>query len=335
MRPNKKVKIDWGLVLQEIDQALKYFDNQGVKPTLRTLFYYLYSKKLISNTRSAYKGLSRVLVKARKDCRYPWDFLEDRSRTSIGFLDDEIYQEDEMELFKEDLEDKLENIDLESLIDNYFDYTEPGFIVGKWSKQSIVVEIWIEKEALATTIRNWIWDKDVPIMINKGYSSWTFIYNNVQSLKDKLDRHDRVHIYYLGDLDYSGMDIQRFLEESLEYFGLDKDIVQLERLALTPEQVEKFKLPPRPEDSETIQKLNRDSRKNNYDLKYIVELDSLLAYVPSEFKNLILDAIDSKWNKSIYDNLKEKQGNLRDESYEFIEKMKKKARETMGVIDED
>jgi len=335
MKSNKKYKINWGLVLKEIDQALNYFDKQGVKPTLRTLFYFLYSKKLIPNTRSAYKGLSKKLVDARKEGRFPWDFLEDRSRVSLGFLDDEIYSPDEMSEFKSNLEDKLDRIDLDRLIDNYFDYTEPNLYVGRWAKQPIIVEIWIEKEALATTIQNWIWKWDIPIRINKGYSSWTFIYNNVLSLKEKLDNHKKVHIFYLGDLDYSGMDIQRFLEESLEYFGLDSDKLILERLALTSEQVEKFELPHRPEDTETLEKLQRDSRKNNYDLKYIVELDALLAYVPSEFKKLVLEAIESKWDETIFTDLENKSSDLMDESMNFIDKMKREAKEIMGVIDED
>jgi len=334
MSHSKKIKIDWGLVLLAIDQALIYFENQGVKPTLRTLFYFLYSKKLIPNTRSAYKGLSRVLVKARKDGRYPWDFLEDKTRVSLGELEDNKSEIDSLDFFKGDMSDKLDNFDLEDLINDYFDYLLPDFSFGKWANQSIVVEIWIEKEALASVIYNWCQNWFIPIRINRGYSSWTFIYNNVQMLKETLLTHDKIHVYYLGDLDYSGMDIQRFLEESLEYFNLDQDSVYLERLALNNKQVEKFNLPPRPEDYETIERLNRDSRKNNYDLKYIVELDSLLAYVPSEFKKFVIDAIKSKWDKKIYKDLKQESDDLRSESIEFLEDIKEKAMDKLrGMLE--
>ena len=227
MSQTKKIKIDWGLVLNEIDTALDYFNNEGVKPTLRTLFYYLFSKKLIPNTRSSYKGLSRVLVKARKDGRYPWDFLEDKTRVSYGEFEDLKHSVTDLEPFNNDMADRLENFNLDDLVDEYFDYQIPEFFVGKWADQPIAIEIWIEKEALASVLSNWCTYWYLPIKINRGYSSWTFIYNNVQELKDNLTRHDKIHIYYLGDLDYSGVDIQRFLEESMEYFGLDNYQVQL------------------------------------------------------------------------------------------------------------
>jgi len=62
-------------------------------------------------------------------------------------------------------------------------------------------------------------------------------------------------VYYAGDLDPSGMDIERFLTDAIRYFELDVKQVRVQRVAVTEEQVDKFQLPSRPEDVETLTKL--------------------------------------------------------------------------------
>jgi len=319
--------VKWDTVLDEIDEALEYFDSQGVKPTLRTLFYYLVSKQMIPNTRSSYKTLSRKLVQARKQGRYEWDFLEDKTRVVLGSLGDSRFRESELDEFKDRVQRKLEDLNIDDLIDRYFDFTVPYFFVDKWADQPTVCEVWIEKEALASTLQSWIGDQEVPIRVNRGYSSWTFIYNNVENLKWTLEKHDRVIIYYCGDLDPSGMDIQRFLKEAIYYFGLEDDRVELRRLAVTPEQVEAYNLPPRPEDAETVAKLQRDPRFKSYSLPYIVELDALIAFAPEQFRNILIESINKIWDKSIYEKLSKKAEELRKKSYEILDDIKKKAKE--------
>jgi len=319
--------VDWKKVLDEIDGALRYFTEQGVKPTLRTLFYYLYSKGLIPNTKSAYKGLSRVLVGARKEGRYQWDFLEDKTRVVMGTLGDSRFSDDVVEKFKEELASKLEELDIDKMIEETFDYLRPWINVRRWAEQPTVCEVWIEKEALASTVQSWLTDLEIPIRVNRGYSSWTFIYNNAEALKWALQKHKRVVIHYLGDLDPSGVDIQRFLQEALDYFNLTDVDVEFNALAVTPTQVEEFHLPPRPEDAETIAKLHRDPRFKTYDRPYIVELDALVAYAPGEFRRIVTEAAGAVWDKSINDDLKAKAEELQEQADELLEDTKEKAKE--------
>jgi len=321
--------VKWSEVLDEIDKALIYFRSEGVKPRLRTLFYYLYSKGLIPGTRSAYKTLSRKLVQARKRGRYRWDFIEDSDRVVIGSLNDNRFDDDILEDFKERLEDRLEELDIDRMLEETFDYLQPTISVGKWAEQPIVPEIWIEKAALASTINSWVRKWRIPIRVNRGYPSWTFIYNNVRSLLSTLLKHDKVLILYLGDLDYSGKDIERFIKEALEYFNLPLEKVEIKKLAVTPEQVEKFNLPPRPEDIETLTKLSKDPRRKTYEneMKYIVELDALVAYAPREFKDLCQRAIKEVWDEEIYNSLRDKAEEMKEEAEEMLEDVKRRARE--------
>lgn len=76
---NKQSRLDWGVV-ERISQELPSFEERGITPTLRTLFYRLASLEVIPNTNQAYKQLSNVTVEARKDGRLKWDCFADEGR---------------------------------------------------------------------------------------------------------------------------------------------------------------------------------------------------------------------------------------------------------------
>lgn len=316
-------------VLAHVDVALKYFTDQEIKPTLRTLFYYLVSNEVIANTQTTYKILSRMLVKARKIGRYPWDFMEDKTRVVLGELQDKETGIDKkrLELFKKKTEKLYADLTLEKMLEETFDYLQPYFTVSTWTKQPLVCEIWIEKEALASTIEAWTKKYGIPIRVNRGYSSWTFIYNNVKQLKDTLSRHKKANIYYLGDLDPSGVDIERFLKASIKFFGLNKEHVKINRLAVTSEQVKKYNLPPRPKDSKTLEKLQRDPRTKNYREKYVAELDALVVFAPKAFRKTIGKAVESNIDRKLTEELKKKARQLNTQAKELLAKIKQKSKQ--------
>lgn len=319
--------VRWAEIVNIVkDECFPYFQGQGVKPTLRTVFYWLVSKGLIPNTKSAYKGLSKALVRARQEGVFPWDFLEDKVRYCIQNFNDRALREDKVKEVEERARAKLNAINLEELINEWFDWLIPSSWTGFWAGQPVVPEIWIEKEALVETIKNWTRSYEVNIRVNRGYSSWTFIYENVKALKSVLERHDKVVILYLGDLDPSGVDIERFLKEALDYFDITER-VKLVRLAVTEDQVERYNLPPRPEDAETVAKLQRDPRYKGYSKKYIVELDALVAYVPEEFKRLITDAVLKHHDRRIYEEERRKTMEIIEECKRVVKEYKEKALE--------
>jgi hypothetical protein len=97
--------------------------------------------------------------------------------------------------------------------------------------------------------------------------------------------------------------MDRHLNEALIQFGL-YGIIEFERIAVTEEQIQEFNLPPTPEDTETLEKLGRDSRTNGFIDKYgklfAVELDALLAIVPNEFRKLVQESVDCYFDFDIY-----------------------------------
>jgi len=139
-----------------------------------------------------------------------------------------------------------------------------------------------------------------------------------------LERHEKTVILYCGDLDPSGVDIEKHANEALKVFGLD-DRVEFKRLAITPEQVEQYGLPPRPRDAETLAKLKRDPRSKRYTYDYVVELDALIAYAPDEFKRLLNDAVEKYHDKEVYRYYRERAQQIAEHSEAIVEEYKQRA----------
>ena len=86
---NSNSKTNWRLVVDNhVIPALDWFEEQGITPTLRTLFYRLVSLEVISNTKNSYKRLSKVLVKERKVGTIEWNAIADEGRLVLCNFDD-------------------------------------------------------------------------------------------------------------------------------------------------------------------------------------------------------------------------------------------------------
>jgi hypothetical protein len=286
-----KDKIDWRLVVDNhIIPALDWFEDQGITPTLRTLFYRLVSVRVIPNTKNSYKRLSKVLVKERKEGIIEWDAIADEGRLVVCNFDD-VY-ESPQEYIKRGI-DYIKNADSE-------------YKVPRWHNQKHYVEIWLEKQALANAFESFLEYRQVRIAVNKGYAGWTFLNENANRLVEIRLKHPdkRIHVLYFGDFDPSGEDMDRHLVEALSYFDLNSYVIDFERIAVTEDQIEEYDLPPIPEDSETLDKLDKDSRKDAFIDKHgqliAVELDALLAIVPDQFKQLVQESVDQYFDEDTY-----------------------------------
>lgn len=284
-KPNGR--IDWDAVVKEVSSALPWFEERGIRPTLRTMFYRLVSLEIIPNTEQVYKSLSSTTVKARKKGKLPWDSFSDEGRLVLGHFQEEY---------------RSPNQYLQLCI-NLLKNASQTYTIPRWYRQPNYVEVWIEKQALADTFSSFLEGRDVKIVVNKGYAGWSFLYENCKRL-NKIDTAGKqIHVLYFGDLDPSGKDMDRHLEEAFINFGLDGK-VDFQRVAVTQEQVEEFNLPPIPNSQETIDKVNRDRRTRGFIEKYgkliVVELDALLAIVPEEFKIQVQESVDQFFVDDIY-----------------------------------
>lgn len=186
--------------------------------TVRGTFYQAVSRGLVRKTETEYKAtVVRLLGEMRRDGELPYGWLADSTRwqrkpqTHTGL---ERMLRQTAQLYRRDL----------------------------WEDQDIYVEVWLEKDALASVIYDVTSEYVVPLMVTRGYPSLSFVHEAAEA----MDWQDKpIFIYYLGDLDPSGVDIPRWVEEQLHEMAPDADIT-FERLAVLPEQVEELNLPTRP-----------------------------------------------------------------------------------------
>jgi hypothetical protein len=135
-----------------------------------------------------------------------------------------------------------------------------------WANSDVYVEIWCEKDALAGVIMEETVPYDVPLMVARGFSSITYLYNAAQNI---AERGKPAYIYHFGDRDPSGKVSERDIEAKLRHFAPDAEI-HFVHVAVTREQVDRWDLPKRP----TKRKGNPHAKGYKGDS---VELDALPA----------------------------------------------------------
>lgn len=252
--------------LETIDQAndiIDEFQGAGITLTLRQLYYQFVGQALIPNTERSYKRLGDVISNARLAGLMDWDAIEDRMRQPVVWA--------EHDSIKDMLEDELRSFRLRRL-DGQHNY----------------VELWVEKDALASVLQPIAADYHVTLMVNRGYSS-SSAKRSADRIRYKMQKYDSAvaFVLYLGDLDPSGEDMVRDIDDRLDLFtrGLGRrGLLTVEKLALTIDQVNQYQPPPNPT------KLT-DSRAAGFIAEYGYESWEVDALPPKVLRQLIEDRL--------------------------------------------
>ncbi len=195
------------------------YQAQGLRLTLRQLYYQLVVINAVPNTDRAYDNLGALVSDARLAGRIDWDAIEDRirmPRTPLEFLDPQHR--------------------LEAAIANYR--------LDRWAGQEYYVELWVEKDALAGVLQPIASAHHITLMVNRGYSSQTAMHDAYERFGDASGEGKGSVLLYLGDHDPSGEDMVRDINDRLNYlFG---GSVRVEKLAITPLQVARYNPPANP-----------------------------------------------------------------------------------------
>jgi hypothetical protein len=204
-------------LVQQISKIAADFNKQGYEITLRQMYYQLVSKNIIPNNDGEYEKVGDIVGKARIAGLLDWDIIVDRIRHIFSFN----HWENPGEIIR------------------YFSHS---YHIDTRIDQPIYVEIWCEKDALASVLEPICERHDVPLFICRGYPSITAKHDAAERLKQQ--EHQNPTVIYLGDHDPSGLDIPRELRESFDMFGCF--FVEIRRIALTMTQIEQYSLPPNP-----------------------------------------------------------------------------------------
>jgi len=196
--------------LDQINSIIEEYQAQGYSLTLRQLYYQLVSRNLIANTQKEYANLGNLLTKGRMMGLVDWDAIEDRGRVP------------RIPYYTNGVSDAL------------FD-TANQYRLDRQANQDVYVEVWSEKDALSGILNQITEYYHVRLMVNKGYSSCTAMYDAAKRFQGKNGL-----ILYLGDHDPSGEDMVRDIKNRLGEFRVN---VEVRKIALTTEQVRNYNPP--------------------------------------------------------------------------------------------
>jgi hypothetical protein len=255
--------------------------------TIRHLFYRLVGLGQIEKTEAAYKSLCQHLSKWRRSGDVAWDSFADNTRWHLGT-------------------DTFNGLD-EALANTVKCYRR-----NLWAQQSAYVEIWGEKDAISGILSREADPFGVRVFTCRGFASLTSLYSAAQTFKEQVERGKKIFIYYFGDHDPSGLDIDRAAAESFrDDFGVE---VKFTRAAITPAQIEEFDLPTRP-----VKK--KDTRAGGW-RGGCVEVDSM---PPTELKRIVCECISSHIDRREWEALQKTEAMERNTLNSFVASCKGKA----------
>jgi hypothetical protein len=186
--------------------------------TVRQVYYQLVTRGVIEKTEQEYKStVCRLLAEMRRDGTIPYSKIADNTRW-------------------------MRKPDTYSGLEEMLSITHQTYRRAIWDSQDAYVEIWLEKEALAGVLVDVTAKWDVPLMVTRGYPSLSYVHSAAQAIEAQ---GKPAYLYYFGDRDPSGVDIDRFVEQQILEMAPGVDL-HFERVAVTEEQLEELSLPTRP-----------------------------------------------------------------------------------------
>lgn len=274
---------------QLINRATALLDEESPM-TLRQLFYRMVSAAYLENTRGDYARLSRLMTIARQDGRCDWDHITDRTRPEYApnvWADAGAYARTIQRSYRKDY----------------------------WNMQRTYVEVWSEKDSIISSIQDLTDELGVTVRVGRGFQSTT----RTHEIAGRFDTIKKsIEVFYLGDFDPSGVDIERDLKNrvgaQLGRARRSDEKITIRRLAIHAEDIRKFNLPP-------LRVKVSDSRATGFIANHgrqCVELDAL---PPKELRRRIRQAVMKYVDKESWERSKIVEAAEADSIMDFSEKL--------------
>jgi len=276
MKPKMRFRKESLELATEIERVFEVF---GPPMTVRQLYYQLVARGTIPNAQSAYLRLDRLSVRLREAEVLPWGWLIDRTR--------EVQKVSAWE----DLPDFLETVRV-------------AYRKDLWQDNPDRVEIWLEKDALSGVFREVTDRYQAPLVVTRGYPSRSLLWESRRLIEED---GRPCFIYYFGDHDATGKDIERVVGEELSQSDTR---IAFKRVAILPEDIDRFRLPP-------IPAKKTDTRYRRFVAAYgnrCVELDAL---PPDELRRRIDEVI---------------QRHIDSEAWERLRNIERQEQESLGAV---
>lgn len=268
-----------------IENSLEVLAEYSDVITIRQLYYRLVARGMTNDLNHYKRVVSAMTARWVGDIEF--EAFINRQRSTFG-------------------ETKATPVELDAEIDKGKQQVKAwmeAYHLHRWENQPEYVEVWIEKKALQGVFEHPCSMYDVGLAPCKGYPSLTFLNEAHDRFADAESRGQNVIIIYFGDYDPSGEDIPRSIEKNISRMGSD---VEIERIALLPQQIEEMGLPSAPAKA-------TDSRSRTWEGEGVVELD---AVEPRTLTRMGEEAIKRHFDESLYVGLQEREEGER-ESYQM------------------
>ena len=229
---------------QFLTQIKQLIDSYDLPWTVRQIHYNLVEKQLINNTWNEYHKISRYTTDGRYTGHLPWNRIIDDTR---GAFKTPSYNS------------------IEDGINSFFKYFR---LNSRWNGNTQRIEVWVEKRALRRLFEP-ITDKyDVYLAVGGGWTSTSSIWESIVRLAQY--KAEKINILYFGDLDPSGDDMPRDIEERLREFGLN---IHVHKILINESDIEKYTLQKRfdvsvKKGNEITNKIENDTRARGFYEKY-------------------------------------------------------------------
>ena len=259
-----KTKRLLGLVSEVIDD----YEQQGYALTLRQLYYQLVARGHIVNEQRSYKNLGDLVNNARLGGLIDWERIVDRGRVSL----------------MPSAWDSPAHVLHSAVV---------GYRLDRWAGQANYVEVWCEKDALASVLEPVCETYHVRFLADRGYASTTAVYDGAKRFEAAAADGKDCYLIYLGDHDPSGVDMTRDVGARIDTMTASLG-VEVQRIALNFDQVRQYNPPPNPVKT-------TDSRAEPYVAMYGEDSWELDALEPQVLDRLLTDAIKALLDRSQYD----------------------------------
>jgi hypothetical protein len=222
--------------------------------TLRGVFYRVVSAGAVEKSEAGYRVVGRQLLKLRRGRAIPYNWITDGTRLRLK-------------------PDSWSDLD-QMLADAAESYRR-----ALWDDQDVQIIVLSEKDAITGVVHPVTDAWDIELCIVRGFSSETFVHSIAETVIGNDKRGKTTFLYQLGDHDPSGVDAWRDFRDKVARFA-PHAAVEFERLAVTPAQIERYRLPTRPTK-------RSDSRACGFEGES-VEVDAI---PPSELRAIVEEAI--------------------------------------------
>lgn len=284
-------------LVETANKIIGEYQRSGYVLTLRQLYYQFVARDIIENSERSYKNLGSVITNARMAGLISWEAIEDRNREHRTFW------------FDEDILNPVRDL--------------PRYIrFDRWLRQDFYVEVWVEKEALGNVVSRACDPYLVPHMSCKGYLSASEAWRAGVRFSQKLEQGHQCILIHLGDHDPSGIDMTRDNRERLDLFTRLPGGVDVRRIALNMNQVDKYSPPPNPA------KIT-DSRAKGYIREFGRTSWELDALEPQILERMIQTEIRSYIDFDVWEEV----GQMQEQQREILANIHERWDQILPIID--